>query len=69
MSDDDPAKDVAADPADDGGPHPHLDQIDRRVGRTAADGQDHFLGRDQFARPRQTSDRSAQMVRHDDAGT
>ena len=68
MSVDDPAEDVAADPADDGGRHAHLGQIDGHVGRAAADGQQHAVGHDQLARGRQVRDGRADVVGDDDAG-
>ena len=57
-----------ADAADDGDLHLHLGEIDRRIRRAAADGQQHAVGHDQLARGGQMGDRRADVVGDDDAG-
>ena len=61
-------KTIVADAADDGGADLHLGQIDRGVGRAAADGQQHAVGHDQLAGRRHMADRRADVVGDDDAG-
>ena len=65
---DDATKDISADAPDDGDARLHLGEIDGRVRRTAANGQQHAVGHHEFASRGEMRDRRTHVIRDDDAG-